>query len=139
MSEPTVDELRAARQRDEAETHALEKQLDVLDPAGAPYARQLGIERPARRDYTAEGDAAYAAEFVARRRDWLLGRYQEHAARAARYEQAAANGAAGIDRFAGDSDDHYHLDELLEPERQRRNAIWDAAGLRGGLQRNEAS
>ena len=62
----------------------------------------------------------------AERADWARWRFEALTARDERKQQAEEARRAGIDRFLADG--QYGLDELTEPERARREAVWEAAG-----------
>jgi hypothetical protein len=125
MSEPTLDELRAVLEHDEATCHALEQALDRLDPNGAPYARRLGVELPDHSHYSDDvlGRKQYAVDLVGRRRLYLESRYVELSEQAARRSERESARAAGLDRFleAG-----ARLDDLTAPAAE---SIAAAGGL----------
>lgn len=128
MSESTYEELVAEHDHYENVARVLEEQLSRLDRSGTDWRRTLGIELPDSRRYEDGplGSARYCADLVRLRAEWLRGRYEELSERAARRERAHETEARGLDRFLDYG--RYKLDDLLEPELQRRRARWEATG-----------
>jgi hypothetical protein len=117
----TGDDLRAA-ERDEILAHVLEARLDEVDPRNRPYASLAGVDDLGLDRFSAddEGRARWRRDLAARRLDWLEGRWKEHQMRAARRAEASDAARHGIERFAGPG--RYSLEDLVQPERERRNA-----------------
>jgi hypothetical protein len=125
------EELRAQHAVDEAECRRLEQELNQIDYTKPNWSRLRGVEPvagadPFGRDSSPVGSAAYAADHVSRRRAWLEQRHQEYAARAVRRTVRQAERHMGVTRFLPDG--RFSLQQIVEPERQRRARIWKAAG-----------
>jgi hypothetical protein len=121
MSE-TLNELRRETEVAEIEIPLLERHLQGLHPRDrpAPWA-EVDALRYAEDDF-------YRHEVATRRRDYLLGRFNEMRERETWRTVLAAARQAGIGRFLPGN---YDLERLTRPEWERQMAVWTAAGSSG--------
>lgn len=119
----TVDDLRAAAERDAHLARVCARQLDLLDPARAPHAKalRLGIELPLPDEFPDDelGAAQWYAEVEARRIAFLTERWNTLSEARERLHRARRDRELGLDRFVQDGG-RYRLADLLEPERERQ-------------------
>jgi hypothetical protein len=128
VTEPTIEELAAQMDRAHVETKLLERQLDSLEPR-TRWSNTPGPEVDRRR-FPNDGDGAvrHLHATVTARRDYLMGRYEEMTARAARRAEAHERRCAGMSRFIPG---RFGLDALTAPELERQLQVWMTAGSTG--------